>query len=487
MAMAVELTPRIVVIGVGGAGGNAVNNMIDAGLQGVEFVVANTDAQALTRSKAPVQIQLGIGKTSGLGAGANPDVGAESAKESADEIKKILNGAHMCFIAAGMGGGTGTGAAPIIARIAKEQKVLTVGVVTKPFDFEGKRRMVVAEKGIVDLRAEVDTLLIIPNQNLFRIADDKTTFADAFSMADKVLYSGVRGITDLMVMPGLINLDFADVRTVMSGMGSAMMGEGEGEGENRALKAAQAAIANPLLDDVSMKGAKGVLINITGGYDMTLFEVDEAANEVRREVDVDAHIILGSTFDEKMNGKIRVSVVAAGLQQGVARSSVPVRELQAGLNTAIMNSPSPAQELGIVAQPQPVLPQTHNQQSLTQPHGMTPPPQKPMIFPPSAQAAVPPSELRPPAPVIRPRPAPEPMPEPAMNEEDDSDIFAPAPHAAAPAQPQAEASKDRSFASLFGWSKRPAEEQPVARAASADEGFDDELEIPAFLRRSGNA
>ncbi len=484
--MAVELTPRIVVIGVGGAGGNAVNNMIDAGLQGVEFVVANTDAQALTRSKAPVQIQLGIGKTSGLGAGANPDVGAESAKESADEIKKILNGAHMCFIAAGMGGGTGTGAAPIIARIAKEQKVLTVGVVTKPFDFEGKRRMVVAEKGIVDLRAEVDTLLIIPNQNLFRIADDKTTFADAFSMADKVLYSGVRGITDLMVMPGLINLDFADVRTVMSGMGSAMMGEGEGEGENRALRAAQAAIANPLLDDVSMKGAKGVLINITGGYDMTLFEVDEAANEVRREVDVDAHIILGSTFDEKMNGKIRVSVVAAGLQQGVARSSVPVRELQAGLNTAIMNSPSPAQELGIVAQPQPVLPQIHNQQSLTQPHGMAPPQQKSMIFPPSAQAAVPPSELRPPAPVIRPRPAPEPMPEPAMDDDDDSDIFAPAPHAAAPAQPQAEASKDRSFAALFGWSKRPAEEQPVARAASVDEGFDDELEIPAFLRRSGN-
>jgi cell division protein FtsZ len=490
MAMAVELTPRIVVIGVGGAGGNAVNNMIDAGLQGVEFMVANTDAQALTRSKAPVQIQLGVGKTSGLGAGANPDVGAESAKESAEEIKKILSGAHMCFIAAGMGGGTGTGAAPIIARIAKEQKVLTVGVVTKPFDFEGKRRMLVAEKGIVDLRAEVDTLLIIPNQNLFRIADDKTTFADAFSMADKVLYSGVRGITDLMVMPGLINLDFADVRTVMSGMGSAMMGEGEGEGENRGLKAAQAAIANPLLDDVSMKGAKGVLINITGGYDMTLFEVDEAANEVRREVDVDAHIILGSTFDEKMNGRIRVSVVAAGLQQGVARSSVPVRELQAGLNTAIMNSPSPAQELGIVAQPPPVHLQMHDQQSLLQPHGMTPPPQKAMIIPPSAQAVVPPSDLRPPAPVIRARPAPEPMPEPAMDDDDDSDIFAPAPapapHAAAPAQPQAEASKDRSFAALFGWSKRPAEEQPVARAASVDERFDDELEIPAFLRRSGN-
>jgi cell division protein FtsZ len=290
-----------------------------------------------------------------------------------------------------------------------------------------------------------------------------------------------------MVNPGMVNLDFADIRTVMAEMGKAMMGTGESEGDDRATKAAEAAINNPLLEDISMQGARGVLINITGGYDMTLFEVDEAANEVRREVDVDAHIILGSTFDEEMNGKIRVSVVAAGLQQGVARSSVPVRELQAGLNTAIMNSPSPAQELGIVAQPQPVLPQIHNQQSLTQPHGMTPPPQKSMIFPPSAQAAVPPSELRPPAPVIRPRPAPEPMPEPAMNEEDDSDIFAPAPHAAAPAQPQAEAPKDRSFASLFGWSKRPAEEQPVARAASADEGFDDELEIPAFLRRSGNA
>src|SRR6185436_12849318 len=285
-----------------------------------------------------------------LGAGANPDVGAEAAKESSEEIKKLLTGAHMCFIAAGMGGGTGTGAAPIIARIAKEQKVLTVGVVTKPFDFEGKRRMQVAEKGIVDLRAEVDTLIIIPNQNLFRVANRDTTFAEAFHMADRVLYSGVRGITDLMVMPGLINLDFADVRTVMAGMGSAMMGEGEGEGENRALKAAKAAIANPLLDDVSMKGAKGVLINITGGYDMTLFEVDEAANEVRREVDVDAHIILGSTFDENMVGKIRVSVVAAGVAQtgAVSRPAPqPVRELQAGLSNAVMNAPSPAGELGL--------------------------------------------------------------------------------------------------------------------------------------------
>ena len=483
--MAVELRPRIVVIGVGGAGGNAVNNMIDANLQGVEFVVANTDAQALTRSKAPTQIQLGIGKTSGLGAGANPEVGMEAAKESSDEIKKILNGAHMCFIAAGMGGGTGTGAAPIIARIAKEQKVLTVGVVTKPFDFEGKRRMQVAERGIVDLRAEVDTLLIIPNQNLFRIANKDTTFAEAFGLADKVLYSGVRGITDLMVMPGLINLDFADVRTVMSGMGSAMMGEGEGEGENRALKAAQAAIANPLLDDVSMRGAKGVLINITGGYDMTLFEVDEAANEVRREVDVDAHIILGSTFDERMNGKIRVSVVAAGLQQLPARSAQPVRDLQAGLTTAVMNAPSPASQLGIVAQPAAVAA-----------------PVAPVVAEPVQQReVVPPSDLRPAPPVIRTRPIAPPVEEVAEIEADVPEEIpmaaAPAPQPApavaqpAPVAAPAEAAKDRSFASLFGWKTKPADEpvaQPVAsKPAPAEDSFDDDLEIPAFLRRSGNA
>ena len=478
--MAVELSPRIVVIGVGGAGGNAVNNMIEANLQGVEFVVANTDAQALVRSKAPTQIQLGVGRTSGLGAGANPEVGMEAAKESADEIKKLLQGAHMCFIAAGMGGGTGTGAAPIIARIAKEQKVLTVGVVTKPFDFEGKRRMQVAEKGIIDLRNEVDTLLIIPNQNLFRIANKDTTFADAFGMADRVLYSGVRGITDLMVMPGLINLDFADVRTVMAGMGSAMMGEGEGEGENRALKAAKAAIANPLLDDVSMRGAKGVLINITGGYDMTLFEVDEAANEVRREVDVDAHIILGSTFDEKMSGKIRVSVVAAGLQHvaAVRPTPQPVRELQAGLNSAIMNAPSPAAALGITPEaaapaPAPV--------AAPEP---APAPVAAPVTPAISQAAanVPPSDLRPPAPIIRPRPAP--MPDPAPVEAQAAPEVAPA------VPPQQAEHKERSFASLFGWKSKPADEPapaPAAKPVAEDESFDDELEIPAFLRRSGNA
>ena len=321
--MAVELTPRIVVIGVGGAGGNAVNNMIEAGLQGVEFVVANTDAQALTRSKAPVQIQLGVGKTSGLGAGANPDVGAESAKESADEIKKLLNGAHMCFIAAGMGGGTGTGAAPIIAQAARELGVLTVGVVTKPFQFEGGKRMRQAEEGIEALQKVVDTLIIIPNQNLFRLANERTTFTEAFAMADDVLYQGVKGVTDLMVRPGLINLDFADVRAVMDEMGKAMMGTGEATGEDRAVQAAEKAIANPLLDEISLNGAKGVLINITGGHDLTLFELDEAANIIREKVDPEANIIVGSTLDTAMEGRIRVSVVATGIDASAANKAEP--------------------------------------------------------------------------------------------------------------------------------------------------------------------
>ena len=292
-----ELKPRILVFGVGGAGGNAVDNMIEANLQGVEFIAANTDAQALSRSKADTRIQLGPVTTSGLGAGARPEVGEKAAEESMDEIKSHLEGAHMVFIAAGMGGGTGTGAAPVIARAAQEMGILTVAVVTKPFGFEGNRRMNVAESGLESIRDRVDTMIVVPNQNLFRIANDRTTFSEAFRMADDVLYSGVRGITDLMVMPGLINLDFADVSSIMRGMGTAMMGMGEATGENRALEAARQAIDNPLLDDISMKGAKGVLINITGGYDMTLFELDEAANEVRREVDPEANIILGSAFD----------------------------------------------------------------------------------------------------------------------------------------------------------------------------------------------
>ncbi|UVC06785.1 cell division protein FtsZ [Rhizobium sp. TH2] len=310
-----ELKPRITVFGVGGGGGNAVNNMITAGLQGVDFVVANTDAQALAMTKADRVIQMGVQVTEGLGAGSQPEVGRAAAEECLDEIIDHLNGTHMCFVTAGMGGGTGTGAAPIVAQAARSKGILTVGVVTKPFQFEGQRRMRLADQGITDLQKSVDTLIVIPNQNLFRIANDKTTFADAFAMADQVLYSGVACITDLMVKEGLINLDFADVRSIMREMGRAMMGTGESSGEGRALAAAEAAIANPLLDETSMKGAQGLLISITGGRDMTLFEVDEAATRIREEVDPDANIILGATFDEALEGIIRVSVVATGIDR----------------------------------------------------------------------------------------------------------------------------------------------------------------------------
>jgi cell division protein FtsZ len=310
-----ELKPRITVFGTGGAGGNAVNNMISSGLEGVDFVVANTDAQALTMSKAERIIQMGVQVTEGLGAGSQPEVGRAAAEEVIDEIRDHLAGAHMVFVTAGMGGGTGTGAAPVVARCAKELGILTVGVVTKPFHFEGVRRMRVAESGIQELHKVVDTLLIIPNQNLFRVANEKTTFADAFAMADQVLYSGVACITDLMVKEGLINLDFADVRAVMREMGKAMMGTGEASGEKRALAAAEAAISNPLIDDSSMKGARGLLISITGGRDLTLYEVDEAATRIREEVDQDANIIVGATFDENLEGIIRVAVVATGIDQ----------------------------------------------------------------------------------------------------------------------------------------------------------------------------
>ena len=308
-----ELKPKITVFGVGGAGGNAVKRMIESNLEGVTFAVGNTDAQALHSLQAAYKIQLGPNITRGLGAGARTDVGRAAAEESIEQIMEAINGANMVFITAGMGGGTGTGAAPVIARAAREQGILTVGVVTKPFHFEGSHRMRQAEAGIEALQEYVDTLIVIPNQNLFRIANENTTFADAFNMADQVLHSGVRGVTDLMVMPGLINLDFNDIRAVMSEMGKAMMGTGEAEGSRRAIDAAEAAISNPLLDDVSMKGARGVLINITGGMDMTLFEVDEAANRIRDEVDPDANIIFGSTFDQNMSGRMRVSVVATGI------------------------------------------------------------------------------------------------------------------------------------------------------------------------------
>jgi len=323
-----ELKPRITVFGVGGAGGNAVNNMIDKQLEGVEFVVANTDAQALTNSKAESRIQIGPKVTEGLGAGAKPSIGAKAAEETIEDIVDHLMGAHMCFITAGMGGGTGTGAAPIIAQAAREMGILTVGVVTKPFQFEGTKRMRQAEDGVEALQKVVDTLIIIPNQNLFRLANEKTTFTEAFAMADDVLYQGVKGVTDLMVRPGLINLDFADVRAVMDEMGKAMMGTGEASGENRAVQAAEKAIANPLLDEISLNGAKGVLINITGGYDLTLFEMDEAAEKIREKVDADANIIVGSTMDPSMEGTIRVSVVATGIDATTAEIPAPRRGMK---------------------------------------------------------------------------------------------------------------------------------------------------------------
>lgn len=345
-----ELKPRITVFGVGGAGGNAVNNMIESGLEGVEFVVANTDAQALSQSKAQRRIQMGESATQGLGAGSHPEVGCAAAEEAMQEICDHLSGAHMVFVTAGMGGGTGTGAAPVIAKAAREMGILTVAVVTKPFQFEGSRRMRIAEQGLAELEKYVDTLLVIPNQNLFRVANAKTTFAEAFAMADQVLYSGVGGITDLMVAPGLINLDFADVRAVMGGAGTAMMGTGEASGETRANDAAEAAISNPLLEDVSMTGAKGVLINIIGGSDLTLYEVDEAANRVRAEVDPDANIIVGSTFDPNLEGRMRVSVVATGVRSEKAqRANAPVVEEKAPVAAApVLVEP--------VIQEQPALP-----------------------------------------------------------------------------------------------------------------------------------
>ncbi len=332
-----DLKPRITVFGVGGAGGNAVNNMIEKELDGVEFVVANTDAQALQQSRSGAKIQMGIKVTEGLGAGARATVGAAAAEESIEQIVDHLAGAHMCFITAGMGGGTGTGAAPIIAQAARELGVLTVGVVTKPFQFEGGKRMKQAEEGVEALQKVVDTLIIIPNQNLFRLANENTTFTEAFALADDVLYQGVKGVTDLMVRPGLINLDFADVRAVMDEMGKAMMGTGEAEGENRAVQAAEKAIANPLLDEISLEGAKGVLINITGSHDLTLFELDEAANKIREKVDPEANIIVGSTLDPQMEGSMRVSVVATGIDAKASNAETPLprRSMAQPLTTSV--------------------------------------------------------------------------------------------------------------------------------------------------------
>ena len=568
-----ELKPRITVFGVGGAGGNAVNNMITAGLVGCDFVVANTDAQALTMSKSERIIQMGVQVTEGLGAGSQPEVGRAAAEEVIDEIRDHLTGAHMVFVTAGMGGGTGTGAAPVIARAARELGILTVGVVTKPFQFEGQRRQKVAEQGIAELQKHVDTLLIIPNQNLFRVANEKTTFADAFAMADQVLYSGVACITDLMVKEGLINLDFADVRAVMREMGKAMMGTGEASGEKRALTAAEAAISNPLIDDSSMKGARGLLISITGGRDLTLYEVDEAATRIREEVDQEANIIVGATFDEGLDGIIRVSVVATGIDQAIMaaqpHASIDSRlaELTQKLrsNTQRLNErheqphpaaaePAPA----AVARPQPVkpaaaaptLPPAGTIEDVT----IRPLPPKPSLFidpaedraaaeapePPAPQAFVPPLPERPP---VRPRmPRIEELPLPAQNqlrasrgdaperaspekrrtsllqrlaavglgrrEEDEAqETPPPAPRIAAPipprpapvprpTEPRAASPEPRVPAPepVSEYAKRPAAPRPApqgldhhGRPAPVHNSIDeDQLEIPAFLRRQAN-
>ena len=544
-----ELKPRITVFGVGGAGGNAVNNMIDQQLEGVEFVVANTDAQALQQSRAPHRVQLGVRVTEGLGAGAKPQIGAAAAEESIEQIVDHLAGAHMCFITAGMGGGTGTGAAPIIAQAARELGVLTVGVVTKPFAFEGAKRMRQAEEGVEALQRVVDTLIIIPNQNLFRLANEKTTFTEAFAMADDVLYQGVKGVTDLMVKPGLINLDFADVRSVMDEMGKAMMGTGEASGQNRAVEAAEKAIANPLLDEISLHGAKGVLINITGGYDMTLFELDEAANIIREKVDEAANIIVGSTLDPSMDGVIRVSVVATGIDAAagrVAAPATPTRQVQAS-----QPAQKPAYQPSVPQAQQPVAQQPVYQQPAPQAYQPAPQP-APQSYQPAQQNyqpeaprrdlfdaesaratatshAQPADDLPPPA--YRPQPEVEQrQPQAPMGgfDQDAAGFVAPqrrptgqptneamdrlraavskapgaaAPRAAAP-QPAEEAPRPRfGLGSLIGRMAGGAAEQPAAPAAQPRQQpraaqppvYDDEpdqeqdrIEIPAFLRRQAN-
>ncbi|RGP36634.1 cell division protein FtsZ [Pseudotabrizicola alkalilacus] len=534
-----ELKPRITVFGVGGAGGNAVNNMIEQNLEGVEFVVANTDAQALQQSKATSKIQMGIKATEGLGAGARPTVGAAAAEETIEEIVDHLAGAHMCFITAGMGGGTGTGAAPIIAQAARELGVLTVGVVTKPFQFEGAKRMKQAEDGIEALQKVVDTLIIIPNQNLFRLANERTTFTEAFAMADDVLYQGVKGVTDLMVRPGLINLDFADVRAVMDEMGKAMMGTGEASGEDRAVQAAEKAIANPLLDEISLNGAKGVLINITGGYDLTLFELDEAANIIREKVDPDANIIVGSTLDTSMEGMLRVSVVATGIDVAVAKAETPVaRRSMAAPLPSHLTAPAaeaPAQQPAFSVQQVAMTPAP---QPAPQPVQHAPAPQQQQLF--DAVAARAPyaeehsDEL--PAPAYRPQPAAA-APSRGVPMHDDAAAFvaprpraagtpspealarlqaavsrgpgqgaAPRPAAAAPqpaaAQKAAEQARPRfGIGSLInrmagGGHEQAASERPApGRQQPPVTSYDDEpelsadqerIEIPAFLRRQAN-
>ena len=513
-----ELKPRIVVFGVGGAGGNAVNNMIEAGLEGVEFVVANTDAQQLAFSKTDRRVQLGVQVTQGLGAGAHPEVGMSAAEESTTEIGEHLDGAHMVFITAGMGGGTGTGAGPIIAKCARERGILTVGVVTKPFHFEGRHRMRLADAGISELQRYVDTLIVIPNQNLFRVANERTTFAEAFAMADQVLHSGVRSITDLMVLPGLINLDFADVRTVMTEMGKAMMGTGEAQGEGRALMAAENAIQNPLLDEVTLKGAKAVLVNITGGLDMTLLEVDEAANAISAQVDPDANIIFGAAFDPALSNTLRVSVVATGMD-GLSISAIepaPLRRssrrseaVAAEFAPAFQPEPAAVDPAPVLPEPEPVFAMVEAE---AEPEPM--PVIEPVVAEPVRQVAsqsgrtfkaaepAPEPEIRFEAPP-EPRQAPEPraaqpagvrpvarIVDPSVADDEDEPLFADATRFGHD-RPQ-----KSSWLSIFGRPRHDAAPQTQLRTAAtrqaqpaledaADEAEDD-LEIPSFLRRLAN-
>ncbi|WP_108859455.1 cell division protein FtsZ [Ruegeria sp. Alg231-54] len=528
-----ELKPRITVFGVGGAGGNAVNNMIEKQLDGVDFVVANTDAQALQQSQSSARVQLGVKVTEGLGAGARPTVGAAAAEESIEQIVDHLAGAHMCFITAGMGGGTGTGAAPIIAQAARELGVLTVGVVTKPFQFEGAKRMRQAEDGVEMLQKVVDTLIIIPNQNLFRLANEKTTFTEAFSMADDVLYQGVKGVTDLMVRPGLINLDFADVRAVMDEMGKAMMGTGEATGEDRAVQAAEKAIANPLLDEISLKGAKGVLINITGSHDLTLFELDEAANRIREEVDPEANIIVGSTLDTVMEGGMRVSVVATGIDASEKQEDVPVarRSMSAPLTRTVSAEESVQEEAPVAAE---VAEQAPHQDMIREPSlfeapeepaqpqfqsrarqdddGLPPPAYQPRVaeFEPTPEPVEPASEN-----YVAPQPQPAagtPSPEALQRLQAAVQNVPPSersPSMARPAtlQPTPVPQEEAHDRPRFGFNRlidrmtghaadtpaQPARQQPVMRQSDATAPARDEvdpeqdrIEIPAFLRRQAN-
>ncbi len=502
---ATELKPRIVVFGVGGAGGNAVNNMIEAGLEGVEFVVANTDAQQLSFSKTDRRIQLGVQVTQGLGAGAHPEVGMTAAEESIPEIGEHLDGAHMVFITAGMGGGTGTGAAPIIAKCARERGILTVGVVTKPFHFEGRHRMRLADAGIAELQRYVDTLIVIPNQNLFRVANERTTFAEAFGMADQVLHSGVRSITDLMVLPGLINLDFADVRTVMTEMGKAMMGTGEASGEDRALMAAQNAIQNPLLDEVSLRGAKAVLVNVTGGLDMTLLEVDEAANAISEQVDPEGNIIFGAAFDPSLEGMIRVSVVATGMD-GASIAAIEGKVERGPLQAPPLRAPDVTQAANPAAEPVRSIFATPAAQAPRQPEVFEVPAMPTYAAEPQeAQADLyadaPESFLAAPQPVTI-EPAPEVelsqpvvrIVDPMVADADDEPLF-PVESYEAPRQPKG------GFLKMFGTRRvdvpaptpviRPSPTRGSAAPAEAPAEFaqtdnQEDLNIPAFLRRLAN-